>query len=328
MAVLYLIEPGSIVKKRGERFIVEKDGKELLEVEARKLETILMLSSVQVTTQALCEMLDFGIEFAILSRSGKLLGQLTPPLARNIFVRKAQFLKESDHEFAMKQAAEIVFAKIENSRQVLLRHVWQESNDNRDMQDAIARMGAISEKVASAGSIGSLMGLEGGAAKIYWSVFGQMLKVDGLGFEGRKKHPSPDPVNAVLSFGYVLLTNALQSLLDGMGFDPFLGFFHEEVYGRASLALDLVEPFRAPVVDRFAIRIFNLGTIRPDDFDEDPEGGLRLRRPALKKFFGNWEKHLARMKVRTALREQAEQLAGVFTDRQPLITPWRWRAKP
>ncbi len=327
MAVLYLTEEGSVLRKRGERLIVEKDGKELLEVEMRRLQAVLMLDSVQVTTQALAWMLSFGIEFAILSGSGKLLGQLTPPTARNIPLRKAQFHKETDKEFALAQAREIVAAKIHNSIHVLVRYVWDEPGEQPTTQEAISRMHGTLKKVPSAKNLPELLGLEGSAAAVYWNHFGDMLKVQGLRFPGRKKHPPPDPINAVLSFGYVLLTNALQSLLDGMGFDPFLGFFHEEDYGRPSLALDLVEPFRAPVVDRFAVRLFNLGILKSESFRSDSDGGFRLKQEALRVFFKHWEQHLTKMRLRHLLRDQAEQLSKVFLDEESLIKPWIWSAR-
>lgn len=322
-----MTEHGSVVRKRGERLVVEKDGRELLEVELRRLSAVLMLESVQVTTAALVQMLNFGVEFAILSGRGKLLGQLTPPSARNIPLRKAQFKRETDPEFARAQSRVIVEAKVHNSVEVLKRYVWDEPGQQPEIQRTIARLQNLHGKIRQAESRDELLGLEGSVAAAYWSCFGSMLKVDGIAFDGRKRRPPPDPVNAVLSFGYVLLTNALQSLLDGMGFDPFLGFFHEEDYGRPSLALDLLEPFRAPVVDRFAVRVFNLGILKPDDFQTDADGGRRLTRPAMRVFFKHWEAHLTKMRTREELRKAGEQLARVFLGEEAEIKPYLWTAR-
>ncbi|MFH1114068.1 MAG: CRISPR-associated endonuclease Cas1 [Pseudomonadota bacterium] len=327
MSVLYLTEDGSVLRKRGERLVVEKDDKELLEVELRRITAVIMLDSVQVTTQALAQMLSFGVEFAIVSHWGRLLGQLTPPLARNIPLRKAQFSKETDREFALAQAKEVVAAKLHNSMQVLTRYMWDESGAHPSIGQSLTTLEKLLAGVPAAEGHPQLLGLEGSGAAAYWSSFAGMLKPADLNFTGRKKHPPPDPVNAVLSFGYVLLTNELQSLLDGMGFDPFLGFLHEEEYGRPSLALDLVEPFRAPVVDRFVVRLFNLKILKPDSFEQEQDKGFRMTKPAMRSFFKHWEAHLAKMDVRPELRRQAEQLAKVFTDQEPLVKPWRWSAR-
>jgi CRISPR-associated protein Cas1 len=154
-----------------------------------------------------------------------------------------------------------------------------------------------------------------------------MFKAEGVDFTHRRYHPSPDPVNAVLSFGYALLTSSLHSLLDAVGFDPFLGFFHTESYGRPSLALDLIEPYRAPVVDRFAVRLFNLRMLKPDDFESDGEGGVQLGRSSIRVFFREYERQLARLDVRRCLKEQVDDLRKVFLGEQELLAPYIWRAR-
>jgi CRISPR-associated protein Cas1 len=328
MSILYVVTDGASIRKRGESFIVTSPEDEVLtEVEARRLEHVCILSSVQVTTQALAEMLEHGVELAILSSNGKLLGQLTPPLAKNIELRRAQFEKERDPAFALAQAKEIVVVKISNQREVLVRYALDEPGEQPETSRAAVEMERMLQDVPQACNMDVLRGIEGACARAYWGVFGEMLKAEGVSFPGRQQHPSPDPVNAALSFGYVLLGNMLHSLLDGLGFDPFLGFFHEESYGRASLALDLLEPFRAPVVDRFVLRAFNLGVLKPDQFQPDGEGGLRLTPDALKSFFREWERALHKIELRLRIREQAEDLRNVFLGKKPLVTPWRWSAR-
>ncbi|MBW1713417.1 MAG: CRISPR-associated endonuclease Cas1, partial [Deltaproteobacteria bacterium] len=270
MSFLYVVTAGATVHKRGESFLVEgPDGKRLAEIEARRLKSAVILSSVQVTTQALAEMLEHEIELAILSGRGKLLGQLTPPLSKNIDLRLAQFDRENDSEFTLIQAKRVVLAKLENQRQVLVRHTLDEPGHQPEAANAAAAIADMLEQVEACQDMETLRGLEGICARHYWAAFGSMLKVEGVGFTGRRKRPPPDPVNAVLSFGYVLLGSLLHSFLDGLGFDPFLGFFHTEAYGRPSLALDILEPLRAPVVDRFTLRSFNLGVLKAEDFRPD-----------------------------------------------------------
>ncbi len=112
-----------------------------------------------------------------------------------------------------------------------------------------------------------------------------------VGFPGRKKHPSTDPANALLSLGYVLLGNEIGAVLEARGFDPAVGFLHGLRYGRQSLALDLVEAFRQPVVDRLTLRLLNLRQLGPDEF-EGGDRGLLLKPDALKVYLGHYEEQL------------------------------------
>ena len=108
------------------------------------------------------------------------------------------------------------------------------------------------------------------------------------------------------------------------GIHPRLSFYHQEKYGRPSLALDLLEPYRAPVVDRLCVRLFNMGTLKAKDFRPDEEGGVRLTKEAMRRFFPAWEKQLRRLSVRSALKTSVENLARVFKGDEDVVKPWRW----
>ena len=144
-------------------------------------------------------------------------------------------------------------------------------------------------------------------------------------FTGRNRRPPRDPVNALLSFGYVLAGTEIQSLLDGLGFDPFFGFFHQIEYGRPSLALDLLEEFRAPLIDRFTLRLLNLGLLREADFGSDPESGVRLKKESLARFFELYQRELTtpikvdgeELSYRHLFRRQAERLGRALTEGLP-----------
>ena len=150
------------------------------------------------------------------------------------------------------------------------------------------RLATVARTVAT---IDSLRGIEGTAAARYFESLAGMVPPAFM-FDGRSRRPPRDPVNALLSFGYVLVGHELQALLDGMGFDPYLGFYHQIDYGRPSLALDLLEEFRAALVDRFSTGLLNLGIFRPEDFGETREKGVVLGREAMKTWFACYEKEL------------------------------------
>jgi CRISP-associated protein Cas1 len=320
MAYLYITEQNSCLRKTGDRLLVTKEDQTLLDVQCHKIDGVLIFGNVQVTTQALHELMEHNIELAILTRTGRLVGQLTSPAAKNIELRLIQFRRYDDPVFRLAYAKVLVNTKIANSRNVVLAHA--RNHPQGQLSAVAAELALLQNSTAEADSIESLLGIEGTAARIYFGAFAAMIRTD-LPFEGRRKRPPTDPVNALLSLGYTMLFNETAALLDGLGFDPYLGFFHAVDYGRASLAADLMEPFRAPVTDRFTLTLLNLGVFTVEDFKENPRGkAIYLRDEALKRYFAEYETFMNRefyygpenrqITLRACLRLQAEHLAGAL----------------
>jgi CRISP-associated protein Cas1 len=322
MTVLYLTEQRSILRKTSDRLIVEKDDQVLLEVPCLKLDTILIFGNVQVTTQALIELLDHGIELAFFSLGGQLRGQLTPPKAKNMPLRMKQYELAQSETACLNLARKIVSAKIGNSVAVLRR--FRRNHPEAISPVEIEKVQRTLSEMERMTSLNSLRGKEGDAAARYFPLLGALLPA-GFQFDGRNRRPPHDPFNALLSFGYVLAGNEIQSLLDGMGFDPYLGFFHQIDYGRPSLALDLLEEFRAALVDSFSLNLLNLRILDHDDFRSTPEGGVLLRRESMKTYFPAYEKELTtplsldgeNLTFRQLFRRQAERLARALTAGEP-----------
>ena len=321
MANLYLTEQGAVLRKTGDRLIVEKDDTELLEIECFKLDTIFLFGNVHVTTPALTELLDHGIELALLTLGGRLKGQLTPPKAKNVLLRVAQYQKSQDLQVALPLARTFIEAKVHNSQALLTRQ--HRNYPERGFTPYREELDRLRGSITVAETLDSLRGFEGTAARTYFAGFALACRTE-LAFEGRRRRPPTDPVNALLSFGYTLIGAELASLLDAMGYDPYIGFYHQLDYGRPSLALDLLEEFRVPTVDRLVLNLANLRTLQPSDFVADEEsGGLRLDRKALGKFFRAYESHLNKeftdkaagtvTTLRKAFRQQAERLAAYLT---------------
>lgn len=328
MANLYITEQGSILRKTGNRLLVEKDEEILLDVPCDKIDAVLIFGNVQVTTQSLREILEHGVELAILTRSGsKIVGQITSPATKNIELRLEQFQKYGDDHFRLTLAKIIVRGKISNSLNLLRTFSYNHPDIN--LAPEMAGIQSALSTIDDAANINELMGMEGNAARVYFSGFGKMI-LGEFTFAGRRKHPAPDPVNALLSFGYTLFFNEIMSLLDGLGFDPYLGYFHNVEYGRASLASDLVEEFRASV-DRFTLYLINDRIFKPLDFFMNPKGeGMYLTREALKTYFVQYERYMNREFVhpdtheKTSLRKcfrlQAERLAAFIRGGNEYIT--------
>ncbi len=302
MATLYLIEQNSVLRKTGDRLLLCKksSGKGggprmddiLLDLPCADVDHVMLFGNVQVTTQALQEMLEHGIEFAIFTFSGKLLGQLTPPQTKNIPLRIAQFRKHDDPDFCLRLAKAVVRNKIGNAAGMLREH-----RKNHPDSMASAEIDAIETLVGraeNAANLDSLRGYEGSATAAYFQLFGRLFNTPWQ-FTTRTRRPPKDPVNAVLSFGYVIVGAELQALLDGAGFDPYLGFYHALEYGRPGLALDMLEEFRHPLVDRLALNLFNLGVMTQQDFAPQPEGGIYLNTAGKEKFFTQYERMLGEL---------------------------------
>jgi CRISPR-associated protein Cas1 len=333
MANLYLIEQGSVLRKTGDRLIVEKDDAELLEVECFKIDTIFLFGNIHVTTPALTELLEHGIELALLTQSGRLKGQLTPPKAKNVLLRMAQYQQSREPTVAMGLARALVDAKVRNALALLTRQ--QRNYPERGFAPYREDLDRLRAALTTAETLDSLRGFEGTAARHYFAGFALACRTE-LSFEGRRRRPPTDPINALLSFGYTLVGAELTSLLDAMGYDPYIGFFHQLDYGRPSLALDILEEFRVPAVDRLVLNLTNLRTLQASDFIVDEEtGGLRLDRKALGKFFRAYEAHLNKeftdkstgmtMTLRKAFRQQAERLANYLTKGEtytPFLAEW------
>jgi CRISPR-associated protein Cas1 len=330
MANLYLTEQGSVLRKTGDRLIVEKEGQVLLDVPCHKIEAVLIFGNVQFTTQAVHELFEHGIEMAILSRRGRLIGQITSPATRNITLRLAQFKRFWEPEFRLATARQVVRGKAENC--VAVMRAFSYNHPEIDLKSEIGGVIALKRGVEGVETIAALLGIEGSMAKAYYQGLARMILGD-FTFEGRKKRPPPDPVNALLSLSYTMIFNEISSLLDGLGFDPYLGYLHEPDYGRPSLACDLIEEFRSPVADHLSLNLINNRILKPEDFYTNPKGeGVYLTRGGMKRYFAEYERFVVRefqhpvtgetTSYRRCFRLQAEEMArwvrdGV--DYRPLI---------
>jgi len=299
MAFIYFTEQGSKLVKEGNRLIVEKEGVKIADIPLIKIETILLYGNIQITTPALKMFLEEGVDMAFFSLSGKLGGMLNAVKSKNIILRLNHFDKARSPEFALGIARRIVEVKIANMVAVL--HGYLKNYTDAQVSAAVAELKSRTATIAPKAKAANLLGVEGSATQVYYGAYRRMFRGE-LQFSGRNRQPPRDAVNALLSFSYVILGNEITMLLNGCGLDPYLGFYHGVLYGRASLALDLLEPFR-PAIDRFVLSLANLGIFKNVDF-EAREGGIYLTQPALKRFFRHWQEFLtASTSGRPSLRE-------------------------
>jgi CRISPR-associated protein Cas1 len=249
------------------------------------------------------------ITVSLLDGGGNLAARVLPPEARTADLRLHQYALHHQPEERLIRARSVVAAKLYNAAAVL--RAIRSNQPNADIARAIAEVDDTASTVADVTNPESLLGLEGNGARQYFGGLRRAFIAD-IAFTGRARRPPPDPANSMLSFGYVLLGNRIAGLLEARGVDPCLGFFHELRPGRPSLALDLLEELRHPVVDRLVLRLCNLRKVKPELFEPDAErpGGVRLTLDGRRLFLDEWENHLAK-----ALREQGtppEQRLDVY----------------
>lgn len=301
MHTLYVVDTGVSLKKRGDRIAVKKGGKIADEFPTRKLKRVLIFGNNQVSTGLMKHLAGLGVEVAFLSGGGRFLYRLVPNASKNIYLRIAQYDRFRDPAFRLEWSRTVVGAKIRNQRGFLLRA--RRNRPDADIGETIDLLGTLAEKPGEKSTVEEVMGVEGFAARSYFSAFGRLLS-GGFEFRGRAFHPPPDPVNALLSFGYMMLFNEISSLLEAFGFDIYLGFLHSIAQGRASLATDMMEEFRSPVVDRLTVYLINLGVVRPEQFSPGERGGVRMDDAARKAYVKNFEKFMTAEFTDNRSREQ------------------------
>jgi CRISPR-associated protein Cas1 len=221
-------------------------------------------------------------------------------------------------------AKNIIEAKQKNLRTLIQRY-----QRNHPEIDFSAELDTITHALASIpnkSAISSIMGLEGASTGAYYRCYAKMLS-QNFAFEKRTRHPPLDPTNALLSLGYVLITNEIAALVEAAGFDPFIGFLHGLRYGRQSLPLDLVEEFRYPVIDALVLTLINKRSISETDFHKESNGAFLLNKGAFKRFLSHYEERMEKpFKVqdsytsyRKLLRSQVEHLERVVINREQYL---------
>ena len=292
--VLYVDEQGCILKKTGERLLVVKESETIRDIPLIHLGQVVLCGNISVTTPVMQTLLNEGIPVVYLSAYGRYQGALMPQISRNSLLRVAQHRVADDPEKCLALAKTFVHGKISNMRMMLQRRKWrgkaETEAEETTIESSIEGMRKMRGRLPKAENLPELLGLEGNASANYFRSFSSMLNAEmGFSFEHRTRRPPKDPTNALLSFAYSLLTADVISAIQIVGLDPYVGFFHQQTYGRPCLALDLMEEFRPIIADSVVITLINNRQITPDDFTQS-HGGWFLKDPARKKFYAAYEK--------------------------------------
>lgn len=255
---------GLSVGLKGDCLEIRDKGNAVSEAKIFETSQMSLFGNVQISAQAIRELASREIPVVHLSYGGWLNAITVPPPHKNIELRRAQFAAAEDRKKCLKLARSFVSGKIYNQRTLLRRNAKELPNDS------LVFLREMRRKSITAENLQELLGMEGAAAREYFFKFSLMFKQNGeqpaFDFTTRNRRPPKDLVNALLSFLYSMLTKEILVTLIGIGFDPYLGFYHQPRYGRPALALDLMEEFRPIVADSTLIGLINTGEIRKQDF--------------------------------------------------------------
>ncbi len=259
---LYVQTQGAVVGKTGDLLEVKQKGQSLQKIRLMEVSHLSIFGNVQVTTQALRELCDRNIPICYFTYGGWFSGITNGMGHKNVELRLRQYMGSMTPETALPIARQVVFGKIKNSRTLLRR------NHHEPPPAVLTELDRLADRARTASSLESLLGIEGAAARSYFSEFQGMIKAKSLAFDfrGRNRRPPRDPVNAVLSFLYAMLIKQAMITALTVGFDPYLGFYHQPRYGKPALALDLVEEFRPLIADSVCLTLINNGELGPEHF--------------------------------------------------------------
>lgn len=264
MEAIYVMEPGTYIRRDGKSLCVVKSGQVIDRVPAEGLKRMVLVGNINLTGAVLDFLIQQRVETVFMTRTGRFRARLGIDEHRHVALRKAQYFQLADADFSTNLARRIVAGKIVNMYRFLMLRGRKYKNEK--LHTAAAGMKMLEIRLKAATKIDRIRGFEGAATRLYFQVFPHLIRNNRLTFNGRNRRPPLDPINALLSFVYTLLTNEVLSCIKARGMDPYMGSLHEISYGRPSLACDLVEEYRSFLGDRMVLGLINRKAITPDDF--------------------------------------------------------------
>lgn len=326
MTTIYVQEQGALVAKRNQQIIISRGAETLRTLPLEQIDQVVLMGrGVQISTALLVELLQRGVPVTLTSQSGtRHYATLSAGPSRFGDLRTRQTLFTHDPTRALELARQIVAAKLANQQALLSATRWPAATS------ASTQIVAAARGATTAADVDTLRGFEGSAAAAYFGAWRAALP-PGWGFAGRAFYPPPDPINAMLSFGYTLLLHEMLTAIQIVGLDPYLGTFHALEAGRPSLALDLIEEFRPLLIDRLVLDVVREGALDRQRFGVPPErpGAVYLDAPGRALLIDRFQALLAlpvrlptgeQTPLRRVILLQAQQVARVMRGEQPRYT--------
>ncbi len=307
---LYITQEDAYVGLDGENIVVSSSGEEKFRIPISNIEGIVCFNYMGCSPAVMGKCADNGISLSFLKPSGRFLARVSGSIKGNVHLRRMQYEMISNDEICIKLTQNVLASKLHNSRFILnrLERDHKDKINEAIVVNAIAKLTDNIELLYNSNSMDSLRGIEGESAQIYYSVFNELIitNKDSFKFERRTKRPPLDKVNAMLSYLYTILSLDVQSALETVGLDPYIGFFHTDRSGRASLALDLVEELRAYIVDRLVVSMINLQQVKEDEFLVKEGGGVIMTEECRKKILKQWQLKKTQIITHSVINEKIQ----------------------
>ncbi|NCJ08006.1 CRISPR-associated endonuclease Cas1 [Synechococcales cyanobacterium C] len=335
MTTLYLTEQGSYLRVKHQQFRVYYQKELRCSVPINRVSHIVIFGCCQLSHGTISLALSRHVPILYLSHNGKYFGRLETAGQAQVKYLIQQVHKSQDQDFVLSQARSMVAAKLHNARMLLKRLSRRRKTElAKEVMDELKIINQ--EKIISANSIEVLLGHEGHASQRYFRAFSSLLK-DDFQFDSRNRRPPKDPVNSLLSLGYTLLSQNIHSMVEVAGLHTHFGNLHKPRSNHPALVSDLVEEFRALVVDSLVAYLVNSGIVKPEDFTPpDERGGVYLHPATLKVFLHHWSKKLEtqvthphtgyKVSYRRCMELQVWEYIACLQGDQPVYRAMRWDA--
>lgn len=291
---LFVTTQGAYLGKEGENILVRVEKTTAMRVPIHHLGQVVCFGRISLSPSAMELCAERDVAISMLTETGKFLAKIQGFTPGNILLRREQFRVADDPVRSLAIASNMIAAKISNCRSVVLRAVrdYPDFPDRRELEIVGTRLGSQMETLTKVESLDMLRGVEGDCARSYFAVFPKLIATpEGeFTFSERSRRPPLDPVNALLSFVYTLLTQDVRAACETNGLDPQCGFLHRDRPGRPGLALDLMEELRPFLADRLVLSLVNRRQVRPEGFKKLENGAVLMDDATRKTVLVAWQK--------------------------------------
>ena len=304
---LYVTTPEAYLSKDGLNVVVSIKQQEVFRIPSINIEGIVTFGYMGASPGLMQLCSESGISLTFLSPNGRFVSRVQGATHGNVLLRKAQYALSDDDEWSLHIAKLMIAAKIQNYRNILRRYIRDYGNC-QEVDSAVKVLDANKRYALNAEDKKKLMGFEGIASNTYFEVLPFLIlnQKESFPFNGRNRRPPKDAVNAMLSLAYTLIANDCAAALETVGLDPYVGYLHALRPGRTSLALDMMEEFRAYLGDRFVLSLINKRQISPKDFLYQGDNGVVLTDKGRKTFITSWQNRKRETIIHPYLNEKVE----------------------
>ncbi len=305
---LYVTTPESYLTKDGENVVIKINDAEIFRIPIHNLEGIVCFSYMGASPGliGICAEKNVGLTF--VSPFGKFIGRIQGKVSGNVLLRRKQYRIADQDDTSLAIARIFILGKISNCRSILLRVMRDHSSsvNVKTIEESVAILQYKLKSIYRAKTLDELRGFEGEAAVAYFSAFDEMIlcQKEDFFFHGRNRRPPRDNMNAMLSFVYTILMHDIQSALETVGLDPYVGYLHRDRPGRPSLALDMMEEFRPYLADRLVLSLINRKQINARGFLHTDSGDVIMKDDTRKELITAWQKRKQEKIIHPYLQEE------------------------